>query len=455
MGRILIDTDDLRALGGDFRAGAQAVSSVGGRLRGQLASIDLNSSDPAIRGARVPDRQADIDRELARIADGLRDDAGYFVSTAQRVEVADAAGGILPFAIDRLSLWSGAGVAVGGVVGGGLLGGLVGLVNPVSAIASLRQAGLAALNAVSDTASIGTQVGRWLTTGSLGLLGQAASGFAAAVDWLGDRLAHLIESAWNAIWDGVTAILQGVVAALSAISFVAWSGGIGLALIEVLVNVLLGRTSSNGTGLPGAPSPPPPDAGSGRWGSEWPGPWEYLYLQKLHAIALGGGLAGYPNAARHLRHFLSNTGAPLRVDVDDILADQSKLEHDADDFAHSEARRAASNDGRVGVPIPFRTDWRTFEANGDWFYALGTFSYAVTGTVTRYDDPPRLVVRYQVHVFDYYNWNAGQGVGIGDGWIKDDDNARLHRAGLAREFEVSGSSSVREYEDDLIDVPSY
>ena len=47
-----------------------------------------------------------------------------------------------------------------------------------------------------------------------------------------------------------------------------------------------------------------------------------------------------------------------------------------------------------------------------------------------------------VHVADRYNWNPGMGAGGPLGDTKDDEMLALHRAGLAREYDMSGSSDV-------------
>ncbi|MGP9539169.1 hypothetical protein ACT3SP_14235 [Brachybacterium sp. AOP43-C2-M15] len=70
-------------------------------------------------------------------------------------------------------------------------------------------------------------------------------------------------------------------------------------------------------------------------------------------------------------------------------------------------------DGATGpVTYPLSTAWDGHTANGDWFYASGSFNYNLTGTVTAYppdaDHPEwRYEVDTQVNFRDRYNWDGG------------------------------------------------
>jgi len=131
----------------------------------------------------------------------------------------------------------------------------------------------------------------------------------------------------------------------------------------------------------------------------------------------------------------------------------------------------------TGQPLEFDTtsQWDKFSAlqgqYPNWFYALGTFSYAYSAhvTVTPPAAPggkPAVRVDSQLHVYDYYNWDAGKSVTFPNplGWAPDPpaeyqglivpkeggkkvtiyDKAlgRLHLTGLAQEYEVGGASPV-------------
>ncbi|MEU7033481.1 hypothetical protein ABZ958_07330 [Streptomyces sp. NPDC046237] len=62
------------------------------------------------------------------------------------------------------------------------------------------------------------------------------------------------------------------------------------------------------------------------------------------------------------------------------------------------------------------------------------------------DGEPRVGLDYQVNAWDRYNWDEGKGVTIGFLNIPDGQPARLHTTGLAQEFDMQGSSSVKHYD---------
>jgi len=77
---------------------------------------------------------------------------------------------------------------------------------------------------------------------------------------------------------------------------------------------------------------------------------------------------------------------------------------------------------------------------------MGEFDYATTALVTvtpGLNGSANVDIQSNVHVYDRYNWNKGAKAKLGRRLcIKDDDMAELHRAGLAKEFEMRGSLSL-------------
>ncbi|MFE3069185.1 hypothetical protein [Streptomyces sp. NPDC059247] len=72
-----------------------------------------------------------------------------------------------------------------------------------------------------------------------------------------------------------------------------------------------------------------------------------------------------------------------------------------------------------------------------------------TGVVTAVPGPdgePRLGIDYQVNVWDRYNWDPGKATPIGPTTVTDADMARPHTTGLAREFDMRSSGSVRHHD---------
>lgn len=201
------------------------------------------------------------------------------------------------------------------------------------------------------------------------------------------------------------------------------------------------------------PLPPPPaDPGAGEHGSQpWYSKGDDLAFEGVAATAATAADAlGYTNAARHLRHYLDNSGDVLTVDPTEIARDAPGFRRSVDLQLTREidaATEAAIASGDFGAEIEFRSDWTGYyigpDESADWFYALGGVSHSVTGVIVVNDGaPPSVDVRYQYHLHDQYNWDTGKETSIGPVTISDEQMGELHTAGFAQEYRVGGSSPV-------------
>jgi hypothetical protein len=216
-----------------------------------------------------------------------------------------------------------------------------------------------------------------------------------------------------------------------------------------------------GTGVPGTsvdePAPPawqPPDDGAGAYDSQRAWPWDHA--KKLAIEAAANALAGkWPDASRNLSHYLANTGEPLEQDVDRVLSDVPAFQAKVDEVRTSlgeDAVARAQEAGATGpLTFPVNTAWSGFyitpEMSQNWFYAMGGVSYNQTGQVTVYPPtspggPWRYEVSTRVNLYDQYNWDGGKETSIGPITVTDEELARLHRQGLAREYRNQGRSDT-------------
>ncbi len=217
-------------------------------------------------------------------------------------------------------------------------------------------------------------------------------------------------------------------------------------------------------GLPNFPPVPPPPAngdGAGEHGAverNWmERRWDDIQKQLWYEVADGADAVGLDNAARHMRHYLSNSGDTLTVSPEAMLRDmpdfqqkvQQTIQYDLTDAINE--RIAAEY---TGQPITFQvtTDWMgdyaTKSESSDWFYAMGGLSYAVGAEVTvtpGENGNPVVQVNYQTHVFDRYNWDPGKAVDIGPVHIPDATPGHLHQVGIAQEYEIRGTSATSSY----------
>ncbi|HLK96161.1 MAG TPA: hypothetical protein VK364_00190, partial [Hymenobacter sp.] len=109
----------------------------------------------------------------------------------------------------------------------------------------------------------------------------------------------------------------------------------------------------------------------------------------------------------------------------------------------------------TGQPLVFDTTspwtlgYATQSMSKNWFFAMGGFSYAygaeviVTPPLGPVETQPKVQIRYQLHTYDYYNWDQGKAVNIGFIHITDRMVGRLHKVGLAQEYELIGITPVQ------------
>ena len=202
--------------------------------------------------------------------------------------------------------------------------------------------------------------------------------------------------------------------------------------------------------------------------------FEFHDAMKLVALT-GETFFQMPNAARHLNHYLDGglrgfgLGAgnkatprptPLTVDVrhllDDIPRFREQVEDSLEDLREriatelSAGRRPAQLKGR---PESFVILFTQTSVVRDWFFALGSFHFALEASLEYERNPAgqtRAVARIDLSVEDYYDWNreavvlpfkhpeTGEQIVISDKQMR-----RLHRVGLAREYPIAGRAHIR------------
>ena len=211
--------------------------------------------------------------------------------------------------------------------------------------------------------------------------------------------------------------------------------------------------------LPGPPPDPPTDPGAGEHGAEpvWSRGDDLVVKALLRDAALVAHVLGLRKAAAFLNHYLGNSGADVRVDLDTLMRDLPRFRGRVEATTVEQMRRLAeeaARDGRYGQPTRFSSGWSRDDliddASRDWFYAIGTLDYSVTGVATvhppdRPGGPPSIEMDYQTHVFDRYNFDKGKATEYGPVDYPVDRIRALHRAGVAQEFDTVGSSEVKRY----------
>ncbi|MFE0424792.1 hypothetical protein, partial [Streptomyces sp. NPDC058953] len=204
-----------------------------------------------------------------------------------------------------------------------------------------------------------------------------------------------------------------------------------------------------------------PDAGAGEHDSRGVGVGDRVTEAKMYLLTEGADAKGMTDAARHMDHYLGNSGKPMNLPVDRMMADVPAFKTYVDDIVKTNqntwreqaAEEFRKNGGQpVAIPVEARHPrdfYFTDKLDANWYYAVGGSNINVTGVVTAVPDAdgnPKINIDYQANVWDRYNWDEGKGVKVGPLDIPDGDMAKLHRVGLAQEFDMAGSSDVRSYD---------
>ncbi|MFC8781936.1 hypothetical protein [Streptomyces nigra] len=204
--------------------------------------------------------------------------------------------------------------------------------------------------------------------------------------------------------------------------------------------------------------PPAPDEGSGDYDTREATDEDRAIKNKMGFYAMGSpAVLGGPQSAKHMLHYLSNTGEPLDIDVDALMGDLPDMNRNvetqlAENVPNWEAQALAEYE-RTGKPVKMvqQTGWQgwTAEKDPDWYHAVGSFHYNTVAQVEVVPGPdgrPRTTVRYQTHVYDRYNWDANKATPVpAMGNVSDAQMARLHQSGQAKEYDMGGQSEVRTW----------
>ncbi|MEV6279668.1 hypothetical protein [Nocardia sp. NPDC051832] len=173
--------------------------------------------------------------------------------------------------------------------------------------------------------------------------------------------------------------------------------------------------------------------------------------------AAAADVRGWTHAAAHLRHYLRNSGDTLTVNADSVLHDVPEVNAEANRRAAGEIRRialAAVAAEDYDNPTTFQSKWGegisiAQDAYPDWFLAMGSIRLATSGSVTTREGAggaaPSVIAEYRIHIYDRYNWDSGKTTQIAGRTVTDKQLGELHTAGLAREYDIEGTSDVRRY----------
>lgn len=201
-----------------------------------------------------------------------------------------------------------------------------------------------------------------------------------------------------------------------------------------------------GTDLPPRRTNTDLNGGSGTHGSWEPYFGDYKTWVKWANIA-NGAMGIYPDAGRHMMHYLANTGRTLTVPVNRMVTYSGRARAHLNSELNSAMKfveELTDSDGGfksfviVGTWDPGANDK---EDSGNWFYAVGEYDAVGLANVTVLPNC-EYKMDFTYNFFDRYNWDHGKKAEVLGQRVSDDELGRLHKVGLAKEYEMTGSTNV-------------
>jgi hypothetical protein len=195
--------------------------------------------------------------------------------------------------------------------------------------------------------------------------------------------------------------------------------------------------------------------GSGEYASIQP-----AFEEQAEWRVLSGGsnivqFIGWGQAAMQMQHYLANTGETIPVDPLQMMAVlpgwSEEVQTEYLQLLQQACERLVQEPGGGRYTVVAQSDWLparvTRQENPDWHFALGSFSYKLvlkieTVTPLRAGQPNMLCASLMIYVYDRYDWDEGRGTSIAGLYLANEVIGRLHRAGLARDYDVKGVTRI-------------
>ena len=190
-----------------------------------------------------------------------------------------------------------------------------------------------------------------------------------------------------------------------------------------------------------------PDRGAGAWSSTpttiTATVQRQLILEILPPRGASATVAIGDDAARHMLHYLNNSGANLTIDlegmVDEVRSAKGRFNNEI-----SQAKTFVETLAVGTHQITSRRPEGGYNQQSDsrnWYFAIGGYSTWGKGraTVRAGSAGREYELEFEYKFYDRYNWDAGKQVTIGPVTITDQFMGEFHRQGIAQEFTCVGS----------------
>ena len=188
-----------------------------------------------------------------------------------------------------------------------------------------------------------------------------------------------------------------------------------------------------------------PDRGAGSWNVESRSVDTTAFQIAFYNYYAYAILAIGDDAVANMHHYFRNTGADKTIDLEEMVTDvpSAKLLFERElalAKAHVETLPVGSHS------FTSRNAVNGYNRQGEsrnWYFAIGGYSVWSKGTATVSTSAGgrSYTMQWEYKFFDRYNWDGGKSVNLFGVTITDAFMGRMHREGIAREYNCKGSVS--------------
>ena len=179
------------------------------------------------------------------------------------------------------------------------------------------------------------------------------------------------------------------------------------------------------------------DAGAGEWNSEEP-TRKVLLEYDVAKIAARNAYMFVPDAAAALQHYLENSGENYQINLESLMKDSgiAPIVQKEINEAQSFIEKNLISKGTIDFHSTGASG--AYAESANWFYATGGVLIYGGGRAT-YDGKGNYTMDFNLMSYDRYNWDGGKFVTILEQKITDDQLGAMHRAGIAKEYNMYGA----------------
>lgn len=163
-----------------------------------------------------------------------------------------------------------------------------------------------------------------------------------------------------------------------------------------------------------------------------------LILETLPPRGSSATTATGEDAAQHLKHYFEGNG-PLTIKLEKMIRETASARGRLL-WAAQEAQKFCNTlpPGTHNiVSTSANKGYNNLQESKNWFYAVGGYSTWAKG-VANISPNEEVILDFEYHFVDRYNWDGGKSVNIFGLTITDEFMGEFHLQGYAKEYDMSG-----------------